>query len=64
MKSVTVLGLGPMGQAMAGAYLGRGYDVTVWNRTPAAVLEVFRKGVAAGRGQDSLTSLVEVLRRS
>ncbi|MBB4914814.1 NAD(P)-dependent oxidoreductase [Streptosporangium saharense] len=35
MKSVTVIGLGPMGQAMAGAYLDGGYEVTVWNRTPA-----------------------------
>ncbi|MEV4183366.1 NAD(P)-dependent oxidoreductase, partial [Streptosporangium canum] len=30
---------------------------------PAAVLDVFRRGVAAGHGQDSLTSLIEVLRR-
>ncbi|MEU6035723.1 NAD(P)-binding domain-containing protein [Actinomadura sp. NPDC047616] len=34
VKSVTVIGLGPMGQAMAAAYLDRGYEVTVWNRTP------------------------------
>ncbi|MFE5481205.1 NAD(P)-dependent oxidoreductase [Streptomyces sp. NPDC056527] len=32
-SSVTVIGLGPMGQAMAGAYLDAGYQVTVWNRT-------------------------------
>lgn len=31
--SVTVIGLGPMGRAMAGALLDRGYGVTVWNRT-------------------------------
>ncbi|MFI6295418.1 NAD(P)-dependent oxidoreductase [Nonomuraea sp. NPDC050790] len=31
--SVTVIGLGPMGHAMAAAYLDKGYDVTVWNRT-------------------------------
>ncbi|MFD7300879.1 NAD(P)-dependent oxidoreductase [Streptomyces pharetrae] len=30
---VTVIGLGPMGRAMARAFLGRGYRVTVWNRT-------------------------------
>ncbi|MGW6855459.1 NAD(P)-dependent oxidoreductase [Streptomyces xanthophaeus] len=30
---VTVVGLGPMGQAMAAAYLDAGYEVTVWNRT-------------------------------
>ncbi|WP_067828057.1 NAD(P)-dependent oxidoreductase [Actinomadura kijaniata] len=34
VASVTVIGLGPMGQAMAATYLDRGYEVTVWNRTP------------------------------
>ncbi|EIV92693.1 NAD(P)-dependent oxidoreductase [Frankia sp. QA3] len=32
--SVTVIGLGPMGHAMANTYLDQGYEVTVWNRTP------------------------------
>ncbi|WP_232847731.1 NAD(P)-dependent oxidoreductase [Occultella kanbiaonis] len=32
---VTVLGLGPMGQAMGHALLAAGHPVTVWNRTPA-----------------------------
>ncbi|WP_432590250.1 NAD(P)-binding domain-containing protein [Streptomyces sp. HD1123-B1] len=32
-QSVTVIGLGPMGQAMVRALLARGYEVTVWNRT-------------------------------
>ena len=31
---VTVIGLGPMGQAMARALLAGGHPVTVWNRTP------------------------------
>ncbi|MEE1939706.1 NAD(P)-binding domain-containing protein [Streptomyces sp. TRM 70361] len=31
---VTVLGLGPMGRALAGALLAAGHPVTVWNRTP------------------------------
>ncbi|MER6364687.1 NAD(P)-binding domain-containing protein [Kitasatospora sp. NPDC001527] len=31
--SVTLIGLGPMGLAMAGAYLDAGYRVTLWNRT-------------------------------
>ncbi|GAA4225209.1 3-hydroxyisobutyrate dehydrogenase-like beta-hydroxyacid dehydrogenase [Streptosporangium album] len=30
---VTVLGLGPMGQALAGAFLRNGHPTTVWNRT-------------------------------
>ncbi|MFB0842232.1 NAD(P)-dependent oxidoreductase [Paenibacillus oleatilyticus] len=32
---VTVLGLGPMGQALAGAFLKAGHPTTVWNRTLA-----------------------------
>lgn len=44
MKSVTVIGLGPMGQAMAGAYLDSGYRVTVWNRTPGRADELVARG--------------------
>lgn len=33
-KSVSVLGLGRMGTALASALVDEGYDVTVWNRTP------------------------------
>ena len=42
--SVTVIGLGPMGQAMAGAFLDRGYDVTVWNRTPSRADALVERG--------------------
>ena len=41
---VTVLGLGPMGQAMARSLLRAGHPVTVWNRTPRRADDV----VAAG----------------
>ncbi|GHH40349.1 NAD(P)-dependent oxidoreductase [Streptomyces candidus] len=33
--AVTVLGLGPMGQALARAFLVAGHPTTVWNRTPS-----------------------------
>ncbi|RDI30078.1 NAD(P)-dependent oxidoreductase [Lentzea flaviverrucosa] len=33
-KTVSVLGLGRMGSALAKALVGQGYEVTVWNRTP------------------------------
>ncbi|GAA1922984.1 NAD(P)-binding domain-containing protein [Streptomyces durmitorensis] len=33
-SSVTVLGLGAMGQALAGAFLKAGHPTTIWNRTP------------------------------
>ncbi|RJL35900.1 NAD(P)-dependent oxidoreductase [Bailinhaonella thermotolerans] len=32
---VTVLGLGPMGVALAGSLLAKGHAVTIWNRTPS-----------------------------
>ncbi len=33
-QRVTVLGLGKMGRALAGAFLTKGFHVTVWNRNP------------------------------
>ncbi|MGW2226677.1 NAD(P)-dependent oxidoreductase [Streptomyces formicae] len=43
-QSVTIIGLGPMGQAMAAAYLDRGYDVTLWNRTPSRADALVARG--------------------
>ncbi|WP_280406537.1 NAD(P)-dependent oxidoreductase [Nocardia carnea] len=34
IRSVSVIGLGPMGQAMVRAFLAAGTEVTVWNRSP------------------------------
>ena len=33
-ENVTVIGLGSMGKALAGAFLQAGHRTTVWNRTP------------------------------
>jgi 3-hydroxyisobutyrate dehydrogenase-like beta-hydroxyacid dehydrogenase len=41
---VTLIGLGPMGQAMVRTLLDGGHPVTVWNRTPSRAADV----VAAG----------------
>lgn len=40
-ENVTVIGMGSMGRALAGAFLHAGHRITVWNRTPekAAPLE-------------------------
>ncbi|MFI7704192.1 NAD(P)-dependent oxidoreductase [Nonomuraea sp. NPDC049480] len=55
--NVTVVGLGPMGQAMAGAYLSGGYEVTVWNRTPAKADELVARGARrAGSVEEALTA--------
>ncbi|KES07611.1 dehydrogenase [Streptomyces toyocaensis] len=42
--SVTVLGLGPMGRALAAAFLDAGLRVTVWNRTPGRDGDLVTRG--------------------
>ncbi|WP_330300234.1 NAD(P)-dependent oxidoreductase [Streptomyces sp. NBC_00503] len=67
-RTVTVIGLGPMGRAMAGAFLDAGYEVTVWNRTAGrAEALVARGAVEAGNlaaaleaGGPVLLSLIDV----
>lgn len=50
---VGVIGLGPMGQAMARALLVAGHPVTLWNRTPSRAGELVRAGATlAGRPAD------------
>ncbi|PWU55865.1 dehydrogenase [Micromonospora sp. S4605] len=41
---VTVLGLGPMGSALAGALLAAGHPTTVWNRTAARADQLVERG--------------------
>ncbi|MDA2806300.1 NAD(P)-dependent oxidoreductase [Nocardiopsis suaedae] len=53
---VTLIGLGPMGQAMAGVLLKAGYDLTVWNRTRS------KADALAGRGAHVAASPAEALR--
>lgn len=43
-QSVTVIGLGPMGQAMVGAFLDHGHEVTVWNRTASRADGLVERG--------------------
>ncbi|GAA1384764.1 NAD(P)-binding domain-containing protein [Pseudonocardia kongjuensis] len=55
MTPVTVIGLGPMGRAMAGALLAAGHPVTVWNRTAARAEPVVAAGaVLAPTPSDAL----------
>ncbi|MFL1376359.1 NAD(P)-dependent oxidoreductase [Nocardiopsis protaetiae] len=46
-EPVTVIGLGPMGAAMAHAFLDRGHAVTVWNRTAARAEPLVALGATA-----------------
>src|SRR5262245_55553260 len=44
MSDVSVIGLGPMGIALARALLSNGYRVTVWNRTISKAEPLVREG--------------------
>jgi 3-hydroxyisobutyrate dehydrogenase-like beta-hydroxyacid dehydrogenase len=61
MKSVTVIGLGPMGQAMAGAYLDSGYEVTVWNRTPARAYDLVARGARRAESVEAALTANELV---
>ncbi|MEU2427312.1 NAD(P)-binding domain-containing protein [Streptomyces sp. NPDC007851] len=53
--SVTILGLGPMGRALASAFLNARHPVTVWNRTPGKAGDLPDQGaVVAGSAQDAV----------
>ncbi|MEW2132908.1 NAD(P)-binding domain-containing protein [Streptomyces sp. NPDC005435] len=52
---VTVLGLGPMGRAIASAFLDARHPVTVWNRTPGRAGDLPGRGAAeAGSVHDAV----------
>ncbi|WP_224058411.1 NAD(P)-dependent oxidoreductase [Streptomyces kanamyceticus] len=44
LPPVTVLGLGSMGQALAGAFLKAGHPTTVWNRSPGKGEDLVARG--------------------
>ncbi|WP_231619017.1 NAD(P)-dependent oxidoreductase [Nonomuraea sp. SBT364] len=50
MSAVTVLGLGSMGAALAGAFAGAGHRTTVWNRTAAKAAPLVARGAAHAAG--------------
>ncbi|MFE7760986.1 NAD(P)-dependent oxidoreductase [Streptomyces sp. NPDC057438] len=55
--TVTVLGLGPMGRALAGAFLDAGVRTTVWNRTPGRDGELAARGaVGAGSAEEAVAA--------
>ncbi|WP_281384925.1 NAD(P)-dependent oxidoreductase [Cohnella nanjingensis] len=41
---VTIVGLGPMGRALAGAFLRAGHPTTVWNRSPGKADDLAAQG--------------------
>ncbi|MEU7740949.1 NAD(P)-binding domain-containing protein [Nonomuraea sp. NPDC049158] len=56
-RDVTVIGLGLMGQALAGAFLRAGYPTTVWNRTAAKAEHLVAQGAKlAGSVRDAVVA--------
>ncbi|MGK5729149.1 NAD(P)-dependent oxidoreductase [Streptomyces sp. URMC 124] len=51
-SAVTVLGLGPMGRALAGAFLDAGLHTTVWNRTPGRDRDLVERGAVGARSAE------------
>ncbi|MDX3535688.1 NAD(P)-binding domain-containing protein [Streptomyces sp. MB09-01] len=60
-QSVTVIGLGPMGQAMAAAFLDHGYAVTVWNRTASRADDLVARGAVLAPSVEEALAANEVV---
>lgn len=58
---VTVIGLGPMGRAMAGTLLAAGHPVTVWNRTPERATGVVAAGARLAATPEDAVRASEVV---
>lgn len=52
---VTVIGLGAMGTALAGAFLNNGHPTTVWNRSPG------KAGALTARGATAAATVAEAI---
>ncbi|MET9980830.1 NAD(P)-dependent oxidoreductase [Streptomyces rochei] len=56
-SAVTVLGLSPMGRALATAFLEAGLRTTVWNRTPGRDADLVAKGaVSASSAEEAVAA--------
>ncbi|MGX1548498.1 NAD(P)-dependent oxidoreductase [Streptomyces adustus] len=61
LTPVTVLGLGPMGRALAAAFLAARHPVTVWNRTPGKEGDLVDQGAVAARSVEDAVKTGEVI---
>ncbi|MBO8191167.1 NAD(P)-dependent oxidoreductase [Streptomyces oryzae] len=59
-SAVTVLGLGPMGRALAGAFLDAGIRTTVWNRTPGKDQELVARGATSAASPEEAVAAAEL----
>lgn len=60
-RNVSVIGLGAMGAALAGAFLSKGFQVTVWNRDHAKTQPLTAAGATAATGVKAAIEASEVL---
>ncbi|MDA3647597.1 NAD(P)-binding domain-containing protein [Saccharopolyspora indica] len=60
-QPVTLIGLGPMGQAMVHALLDAGHPVTVWNRTASRADEVVARGAVRAAGPAEAVAAAELV---
>ncbi|ORT58935.1 NAD(P)-binding domain-containing protein [Streptomyces sp. CB03238] len=58
---VTVIGLGPMGHAMASTYLDHGHRVTVFNRTPSRADALVARGAHLAATVDEALTATELV---
>lgn len=58
---VTVIGLGPMGQAMARTFLRNGHPTTVWNRTPSRADAVVAEGAVRAETEADAVAASELV---
>ncbi|MGC2999263.1 NAD(P)-dependent oxidoreductase [Streptomyces sp. G35A] len=60
-SAVTVLGLGPMGRALAGAFVDAGLRTTVWNRTPGRDRDLVERGAVGAPSAAEAVAASEVV---
>ena len=61
MMHVGVVGLGKMGSAIARNLLARGYEVSVWNRSPAAASTLVERGATQPASLNALVQEVDAV---
>ncbi|MGI5404949.1 NAD(P)-dependent oxidoreductase [Streptomyces sp. CA-135486] len=60
-QSLTVIGLGPMGQAMVHALLDKGHRVTVWNRTASRADALVARGAVLAKSAEGALAANELV---
>ena len=61
MSKIGFVGLGVMGAPMAGHILDKGYDLTVWNRTPSKAEPLRHKSAKTADSLEDLAQTAEII---